>query len=273
MKKVFLIATMIGYATAVPLPDYPYVYSPATHGPVSNPAYGQNTDAAPALPQTAGEKLQTTSGYVPSAYPRYKNSANYELNFSLSYGFDATPGNPYSCDMLGLELEGAYYFTQHQAVTLSLGFASGGDTENFWFQDAPGAPLYPWTDSYDRSSITLMAGYRYAHRVGFMEVQVGAKCGLDVQILDPEFGPGWSDYYYGDNVWDFGKSHTAAGMSYAGYVNLCFPINRRSFFYLGYQYRGSTAKPHAKYREPYNLNIETKSMRWHEVRLGASFSF
>lgn len=280
MNKILLTCLMTGTVVAAPLPDYPVVYDPTVRGPVQNPAYAKTRRAVPAatplqqpppaLPEAyAAQRHPATTA---QHYPRYMDSSNYEFTLSVNYGFKACPDNAYACDMLGFELEGAYYLTNHQAITLSFGFAGGGDDENFWVIPED-APPYPWTDSYDRSSITLALGYRFSHRLGrFCELQVGAKCGLDVQSLDTEFGYGWSDPYY-DNPWDCGKRDTVAGMIYAGYVNICFPIARNGSFFVGYQYRGSTAKPSAKYGFPYNMSIETGSMRWHEVRLGVNLTF
>ncbi len=260
-----------GSVWAATTPDYPVIYDPAVGGPVANPAYGK-ADARK-TGEVACAKQTTT-------IPRYMNAANYELNLTLSYGFDATPGDRYACNMVGCEVEGAYYLTQHQALTLSLGFAGGGDTENYWVEGDGHYPGYPWTDSYDRYSVTLMGGYRYVQKIGrYCEVQVGAKCGMDVQILNTDFGLGWSDYDH-DVLDDRGDTHAAVGFGYAGYVNLCFPISKNGYLLIGYQYRGSTAKPHAKYDIPgdpgmsgYRLDIQTHSMRWHEVRVGVSFNY
>ena len=279
MKKPLIACLMVGGAVAAPLPDYPVVYDPVMRGPVQNPAYAAPHPASRSMMPRGNATTSASayaapgySGLTAQHYPRYRDPSNYEFTISVNYGFKASPDNPYSCDMLGFELEGAYYLTDHQAVTLSIGFAGGGDDENFWVTPREGPPI-PWTDSFDRSSVTLALGYRFSHRLSrFCELQVGAKCGLDVQSIDTEFGYGWSDYYY-DNPWDCGKRHTTAGMIYAGYVNLCFPISRNAMLLVGYQYRGSTAKPDAKYGYPYDMSIQTGTMRWHEVRVGAAFTF
>lgn len=273
MKKALISCLLASVAAAAPLPDYPIVYDSAVGGPVQNPAYAAPKRTAPSAaesPAYAGPKHQPSV----QRYPRYMDSANYEFNLSVNYGFKACPDNSYACDMLGFELEGAYYLTDRQAVTLSIGLAGGGDDENFWVTPPPGKGLpYPWTDSYDRSSVTLALGYRFSQRLSrFCELQLGAKCGLDVQSIETEFGYGWSDPYY-DNPWDCGKRDTAVGMIYAGYVNLCFPISRNAMLFVGYQYRGSTARPDAKYGYPYDMKFKTGTMRWHEVRMGATFTF
>ena len=282
MKRLLIACLMVGGASAASLPAYPVVYDPSVRGPVKNPAYMATPprtvpSAMPReAPLPASAPAYAAPGYsAPTVqhYPRYMDSSNYEFNISVNYGFKASPDNPYACDMLGFELEGAYYFTNRQAVTLSIGFAGGGDDENFWVTPHDGHPPVPWTDSFDRSSFTLALGYRFSHRVNrFCDLQVGAKCGLDVQSIDTEFGYGWSDSYY-DNPWDCGKRHTSVGMIYAGYVNLCFPISRNAMLLIGYQYRGSTAKPDAKYGYPYDMSFQTGTMRWHEVRVGAVFTF
>ncbi len=266
IKHIFLASLCTGSLWAAAMPDYPVIYDPSVGGPVANPAYGK-PEAVPDQKHDVGAQVK----HAP-AMPRYRDASNYELNVTLSYDFDATPGDAYACDMAGIDIECAYYLTQHQALTLSLGFSGGGDTENYWVIDPKGS--YPWTDSYDRYSLTLMGGYRYVQKLGrYCEVQVGAKCGMDLQILDTDFGPGWSGYYEG-MIDDRGDTHAAVGFGYAGYVNLCFPVGKNAYLLVGYQYRGSTTKPHAKYDLPgEHLDIRTHCMRWHEVRAGVSINY
>ena len=202
---IFLLMGAGAVAAAAPLPDYPVIYSPAVGGPVANPNYARISPSLPAAPkQTPGSAVaveadrtlpntgQNTLPPVPRT-PRYMRSSSYELDITGSYGFKATPDNLFSCDMVGAELEGAYYFTKHHAFTLSLGIMGGGRTEDLWVIPPNGDPPYPFTDSYDRMSFTLMAGYRYSRRLGrYMLLQAGAKCGMDVQTLDIDYGYGWS---------------------------------------------------------------------------------
>ncbi len=284
---IFLLMGAVAVAAAAPLPDYPVIYNPAVGGPVANPNYARTTSSLPAEPkQTPGAAVATAADRaLPDAgqntlppvprRPRYMNPSCYELDITGTYAFKAAPDNLFSCDMVGAELEGAYYFTKHHAFTLSLGIMGGGRTEDFWVIPSDGGHPYPFTDSYDRMSFTLMAGYRYSRRLGrYMLLQAGAKCGMDVQTLDIDYGYGWSGYPYGYyNDWGPDQSDTAVGMGYAGYVNVGFYISTNVVLHVGYQFRGSTARPKADYEIPGVPVEKVGTMRWHEVRLGFLIRF
>ena len=287
IQTLILLLAGMGVAAATPLPDYPLIYSPAVGGPVANPDYARISPSLPAAPkQTPGSAVaaevdrtlpNTGQNSLPPVprMPRYMRSSSYELDITGAYGFKAAPDNFFSCDMVGAELEGAYYFAKHHAFTLSLGIMGGGRTEDLWVIPPDGDRPYPFTDSYDRMSFTLMAGYRYSQRIGrYMLLQVGAKCGMDVQTLDIDYGYGWSGYPYGDyNDWGPDQSDTAVGMGYAGYVNVGFYVSTNVVLHVGYQFRGSTARPKADYEMPGVPVEKVGTMRWHEVRLGFLIRF
>ncbi len=280
MKTPFIcFASLAAVAAAAPLPDYPVVYNPQTGGPVSNPAFGrQEVAPAPSVPSPVQAQPGFQTPPVSPTYrlPRYMDPTCYEVNVSFEYGFKATPDHRYACDVVGAELEGAFTFAKRQAVTLSLGFAGGGQTNDFWVVDDDNF-VYPFTDSYDRTSFTLMVGYRYTQPVGKnWVVQVGAKCGMDVQTLDIDYGFGWSGYYYDYpyyDEWNDGQRDTDVGLAFAGYVNIGYRLSPNAMLYVGYQFRGSTAQPKMNYDIPDVPHEKTGSMRWHEVRLGISFNF
>lgn len=195
--------------------------------------------------------------------PRYRNPHAYALDVHAAYGFSAAPSSRFETDMFGIEVEGAFYFTPRQAVTLSLGIAGGGDDHRYWMGDDRGN-YWPFTDSYDRTNVTLMAGYRFTQPLGrFVTLNLGAKCGLDVQYLSVDYGYGFRDW------WDDGdQDGTAAGLGYAGYVGLTFQLTRNTSLEIGYQYRGATTKPKAKSGCWDAPDFKASSMRWHEMRVG-----
>lgn len=254
MKKVHYLLTLLvaGSAMASTLPDYPVVYSPEAGGPVPNPAYAGQSAA-----------VTTTTTYAQGTLGRFT------LDVNTGYGFNAAPDSKFSCDIVSLDLEGAWYFLPHHALTLSLGYAGGGRTDNYWVRDRHG--YVPFTDSYDRDSFTLMGGYRYSHMLGsYVLLQFGGKCGMDVQTIDMDYGYGWryEPYDYHD-----GQNDTKVGMAYAGYVWLGFFVSQNTCVHVGYQYKGSTAKPAPSSGYPDVPDFRSHSMRWHEVRFGITMHF
>ena len=280
MKKQFFILALLGTATAAQaasLPDYPVVYNPQTGGPVQNPNYAQTPppsapapQAMPASPQSYPAADGQPQGYYSPLVPRYMDPSSYEVGLNLEYGFKASPDHRYACDIAGFELEGAYRLSKRHAITASIGFAGGGQTNDFLVVNPHGG-FDPFTDSYDRSSFTLMVGYRFTQPLGRRWVlQLGAKCGMDVQTLDIDYGYGWR-WPYDD--WGDGQRDTDVGLAYAGYVNFGYRLTSNTVLYVGYQFRGSTAEPKMNYSIPEVPHEKAGSMRWHEVRIGASFRF
>lgn len=262
---LLLALAACGSALAAPLPDYPVVYSPETGGPVPNPAYHARSAQAPA----ASQAPQGTQMQAPTPPQELAHQGRYTLNANVGYAFKATPDSSFACDMATFEIEGAYYLVPHHAITISMGYAGGGSTRDFWVQD--GRYHAPYTDSYDRDSYTVMAGYRYSRMVGrYAILQVGAKAGLDVQSINVDRGYGWHSYPYGTVN---GQDGTAAGMAYAGYANVGFFLSESTCVHIGYQFRGSTAKPSANSIWPDEPKYYTHSMRWHEVRVGFTVQF
>lgn len=261
MKKTIITLVLLatGSALASPLSPFPYIYSPAARGPVPNPAYRQTS--------TPGE--QETSHTPAQQMDSTPAPLRYSLGITGGYAFKAVPNDRYACDMSTAEIEGAYFLRPRHAVTLSLGYAGGGSTRDYWLRDDRG--YTPFTDSYDRSSFTLMGGYRYSRSFGrYFLLQVGAKAGMDVQTLDVDYGPGWHPYPYGHFR---GQDGTAVGFAYAGYANVGFFITETACLHIGYQFRGSTAAPTADSEIPDIPNFRTHSMRHHEVRLGLTIHF
>lgn len=258
MKKISLLIAALAAAQALaaaPLPDYPIVYSPEAGGPVPNPAYAAARKQAPAAaaPQAAQQAPM-----------------RYSLGITAGYAFRAVPGSKFACDMSTAELEGAYYVAPHHALTFSLGYAGGGSTRDYWTRDDRGG-YTPFTDSYDRDSFTVMAGYRYSRMLGrYVILQLGAKAGMDVQSIDVDYGPGWHPYPYGHYK---GQDGTEVGMAYAGYAHVGFFITESACLHVGYQLRGSTAAPKADSEMPEVPDFRTHSMRWHEVRIGLTVNF
>lgn len=260
MKKNSLVIALLAAGqtlAAAPLPDYPVVYSPEVGGPVPNPAYAaarsQARSAAPAAAQSQAPE----------------QPLRYALEINAGYAFKAVPDSRFACDMTTAELEGAYFIMPHHAVTLSLGYAGGGSTRDYWVWNGKG--YTPFTDSFDRSSFTVMAGYRYSRMLGrYVLLQTGVKAGLDVQTLDVDYGPGWHPYPYAR--YD-GQDDTVAGLAYAGYASVGFFITESACLHAGYQFRGSTASPSAASEIPDVPDFRAHSMRWHELRVGLTVHF
>lgn len=256
MKKTLLLLALAG-AAAAQTPDYPVIYSPAAGGPVPNPAYHHQ---------------QAPANTAPAAYGQPNRPTRYSADLLIGYGFLAVPDSKYATDVTTCELEGAYRLSARQELTLSLGLAGGGETNDYWINNPHRHESYPFTDSFDRLSFTVMAGYRFTQPLTrSISLQLGAKCGMDVQTLDVDYGYGWSGnpyYRYRD-----GKSDTCVGMAYAGYAHLLFRVTNNAELMVGYQFRGSTAKPSPKSNDPEWTPAHVSALRWHEVRIGASFHF
>lgn len=276
MKKISIALAMVGLAAAQ-MPEQPYVYSAEAGGPVANPSYrGHRTAYSQQQPAIAAYQRMAPAGQgylvIPRMAPPFQR---YSVDFTLGYGFMAVPDSKYATDVATFELEGAYNLTPQQSVTLSLGLAGGGETNDYWVREGGKhghADYYPFTDSFDRYSFTLMAGYRYTQPLTrWISLQAGAKCGLDVQTLDVDYGYGWSGYPYGDYC--DGRSNTKAGMAYAGYVNVLIHVSPHADVVVGYQFRGSTAKPTPETYDRDQSQARCGAMRWHEVRIGAAFHF
>lgn len=253
MKKTLLILALVG-AAAAQTPNYPVIYSPAVGGPVPNPAY---------QPQNAAQR--------PAGAQLPANPYRYSGDLLIGYGYLAVPNSKYATDVVTCTLEGAYNFTPQHAATLSLGLAGGGETNDYWVYDPNHHESYPFTDSFDRTSFTVMAGYRFTHPLTrSVSLQLGAKCGLDVQELDIKYGKGWSAYPY---KYRGTKSDTSVGMAYAGYANLLFHVAKNADLVLGYQFSGSTAKPSPSSDDPQWPRHNISTLRWHEVHAGVIFHF
>ena len=257
MKKTLLFLALVG-AAAAQTPNFPVIYSPETGGPVANPAYHSQ------IPPV-----------TPAAYYSASVPTRYAFDLLIGYGFKAVPDSKYATDVASCELEGAYRLSARQEVTFSLGLAGGGETNDYWVSEY--GPHHhhessPFTDSYDRLSFTVMAGYRFTQPITRrVSLQLGAKCGMDVQTLDVDYGYGWSGYPY--NRYSDGKSDTKVGMAYAGFANIVFHVTPYSDVVVGYQFRGSTAKPEPKSDSPDWPGAHVGTMRWHEVHVGAIFHF
>ena len=258
MKKSHFLLTLLAASSslAAALPNYPTIYSAEAGGPVPNPNYA-----------TASSSYTTST---PS--PTGANLGRYALDINFGYGFKATPDNKFACDMASVELEGAYYVAPHHALTLTLSFAGGGRTDDYWTQvGGHRGEFYPFTDSYDRYSYSLMAGYRYSRMLGrYAFLQVGAKGGLDIQRLDVDYGYGWHAYPYESYK---GQDDTAAGFAYAAYAYVGFFVTQSICLHVGYQFKGTTAKPTADSGYSDVPRFRGETMRWHEVRAGVTIHF
>lgn len=251
MKKTLILLALVSAAAANTL-NPPLIYSPAVGGPVPNPAY---RGAASATAADAARK-----------------PTPYAVDLTIGYGFLAVPDSKYATDMVAFELEGAYKLDAHHALTFSVGYAGGGECHDYWVHERGGENRdYPFTDSFDRTCFTMMVGYRFTQPLTqSICLQVGAKCGMDVQTLDIDYGYGWSSAY---KRYRHDKVDTAVGMAYAGYANVLFRIARNTDLMAGYQFRGSTAKPSPSSNDPIWTPARVTALRWHELHVGVMFHF
>lgn len=269
IKKIYLALALVGIAAAQQA-NYPTIYSPEAGGPVPNPAYHSQA----AAPVISGYALPAPTPMQSSYFAGPTKPINrYMIDLTIGYGFKGVPNSKYATDVTTCELETAYNLTYHQSLTLSFGITSGGKTNNYWVRDERPHhhDLTPFTDSFDRYSLSIMGGYRFTQPLlGGVSLVLGAKCGLDVQTIEIDYGYGWSGYPYNCEK---GNRDTKAGMAYAGYASLLFHVSQNSALLLGYQFRGSTCKPSPDSEYSESGRIHSRTMRWHEVRIGLSCRF
>ena len=242
--------------------------SPPTPPPAATVSAFSPSTAGGAVPEEQGKYAAPDTAAQIYCADAEDQVQRWSFDVNVGYGFEAVPDSEYACDMTTVEAEGAYYLAPHHALTLSLGFAGGGRTNDYcvaW------GPFYvPFTDSFDRNNFTLMGGYRFSHMIGrYAILQVGAKAGLDVQSLRVDKGFG----RHLDDCCSHGKSDTAAGLAYAGYAMIGFFVNENTCVHLGYQFRGATSKPSVSNPMPWGEDYKAHSMRWHEVRVGFTYHF
>lgn len=67
------------------------------------------------------------------------------------------------------------------------------------------------------------------------------------------------------------KTDIKAGFGYAGYAHISVEVMPQTFIEVGYQYRGSTTQPRARFAdwgEASSAGQKAANLRWHEVRVG-----
>ena len=279
MKKtlVTLLALAPAVSFAAPLPAGIPVYNAPAAAPAAQPA----TLSTPApvestvVPDPA--PVQETE-YAPYAAPLadYTENPRGAITAHFLYGFNASPSSEFATDVFGVQLQGAWCFTPHQALTLDLSFAGGTAHERLAAMDDA---HHAWMERYRfyRSRISLMTGYEVRvplNRARNAFFYAGAKAGLDIAMLsvtDP-------DRYYYDHGRYYDDFHTRAtvGFAYAGTAGFSFRFSRNGYVEVGYQYFGSTAEPDVTYRSRYHhtrTKLQARSMRWHEVHLGMGIRF
>lgn len=210
-------------------------------------------------PLSPAQEIPPAADFMPE--PRL---SRYTFAMNAFYGFNAAPDSPYSADMAGIELGGAFYMTPRQALTLSISVAADTQTRDCW-----GDHCNPFDNPYDRVDISLLAGYRFTQPLGrYISLTLGAAGGLDIQRLAVNCycrdRRGWYDEYQ--------ASGTRCGFGYAGYAEIGILLAPRARFTVGYQYHGATTKPEAKDHISGD-RYSAKDMRWHEVRMGVDFCF
>ena len=268
------LAAAAGAATAPPKPE--------EHGPVWSSVHRQH-------------KQPTTQ--APPAPPVDSDTIPYEdlrrdVHASLFLGLPSTKHKAYSCNLYGLEVEYARHLTRHHSFTLSASMANGSKDKGKWA--VVDGERIPFTNEYRRTSVCLMAGWRTSlHLSSSLLLSAGAKAGIDIHVLNVDFGRNWladderhknehHDHYHSDSDSDpwcnkhdsYGNNHAKVGFAYAlsGTVSYC--ISYSSAIFVGYTYRASTAAPDA---EPGNAadppRVRTSAMGWHEIHIGYSKYF
>ncbi len=199
------------------------------------------------------------------------------------YGFCSASGDPCAADLWGMEAEFAYAFTPRQAITLSLSFGSGGNSDVNVMQ-TPEGPV-PVSEDFTRSDFTLMLGYRFTQRLTEKtRLSFGIKGGLDVQHLSfddyeaarRDEGHWEYDDVTGERVFvdgDHRYGETTCGLAYAASVTLTTRVGAHTQLLLGYQFRGATTEPDAPSTIPGGPVSAAGALHWHEIHLGARFVF
>lgn len=203
---------------------------------------------------------------VPGANPGW-TSSRWNLSAMALYAFNAAPDSEFADDMAGLEVEGAWQMTTHQALTISLHGIGTSHDHRYWVESQ--GHYFPYERGFDRSDFALMVGYRITvpvvKRVSF---QASVKGGVDIQYLGVDDNYGHS-HYWDERTYD----DTAFGFAYAASAGLTFEVTPQVSIVAAYQYMGSTAKPSIRHSFPEGRSYVGKSMRWHAVKAGVHIRF
>ncbi|MDO5450980.1 MAG: outer membrane beta-barrel protein [Akkermansia sp.] len=274
-----LLALGSGAALAAPVPAHLPVYTGPGAPAAANPVY----DAAPAYTPAAAP-VQAEQAAVPmpesapaAGVPFYREPVGrHEVSARFLYGFSAAPSSEFETDVFGLELQYGWHFTPAQALTLTMGFASGSeDCHSATLQE--GGDIWEECYRFSRGRFSLMGGYQVSRNLTpWMSVYAGAKAGLDVSTFEIRNRGMVSRTHRGHYDCCDDHSHSTGGFAYAGTVGMSFNVSPRVTLDLGYQYYGSTTKPKVQYNAWYgdaSTPLKGRSMRWHEVHVGATFHF
>lgn len=248
---------------AAPAPE------PVTLSPAPSTAYSPAMQPAAAVPEVVD---------IPETapLPPYVDQPMHGVSLHLLYGFSAAPDNEFATDVMGLNVQGVWFFTPHQAFTLDISFAGGWDHARLAALDDH---EHHWLERYkfSRSRISIMPGYEVrvplnrARNVYFI---AGGKAGLDIAMMHVT---DTDSYYYdhGHYYEDF-RTKGTVGFAYAGMAGFSIRCSHSTWLDIGYQYFGSTAEPDVTYRSRNHhsrTKLQAHSMRWHEVHIGTTFRF
>lgn len=258
---ITLLTLLPAVSLAAPLPTGVPVYGGA-------PAQESVTLQSPAMEMV-------DAAYTAPAIP-YVENTRYGFSAHFFYGFNGSPRSEFATDVFGIAMQGRWFFTPHQSITLDLSYGGGSDHERLAAMDGH---HHGWYEHYRfyRSRLSLMPGYEVRlplNQARNAYFYAGAKAGLDIAMLSVTD----NDRYYYDHGRYYDDFHTkaTAGFAYAGTAGFAFRFSRHGYLEVGYQYFGSTAEPDVTYHSRYSpsrTKLQARSMRWHEVHIGVGMSF
>lgn len=225
---------------------------------------------------------------TPALAPKAEKK-NYDASLSIGYAVDASDHGIYAANMLVTELELARVFTPHHAFTLSALYGLTSENHDGLRWDS--RSVRPFTDNYDRWTLSLLGGYRFTQPLGSrVSLQLGVKGGLDLQHLKVDYGRNYEakekHQFDGYNPLTGNKMHTpnddctlALGLAYAAYTNLHFNLHSteegsKISAFVGYAIWNSTARPRAYLSSgAHPIKQKADAILRHEIRVGLSITY
>lgn len=285
---ISLLALLPAVSIAAPLPAGVPVYgasvaAPAAPAAVQQPVQQPVTLSAPAPAAEASPIMETAVPAPDAMNVPYTESGvafhdvqRFGFSMHMFYGFNGSPSNEFATDVFGVALQGAWFFTPHQALTFDITYAGGSDRIRLAAMDDQ---QHQWMEHYRfyRSRLSFMPGYEVrvplnpGHSAYFY---AGAKAGLDISMLHVSDNDHY--YYHHGYYYEDMRTKATAGFAYAGTVGFSFRFSRTGYVDVAYQYFGSTAEPDVTYSSRHHYartKLQARSMRWHEVHLGVGTRF
>lgn len=261
MKRFLSLLLVVLVAPAWAEPDYPVVYATSPEEP-----------ASAATPRTSGIS---------------------QVGLSFGYGFNSSSGDTYTSNMFLAEAETAWLLNRYHALTATLHFAIGKEDHDGFRQD--GQTRRYFTDNYDRSSLSLMLGYRFTAPLNpAVSLTLGTRGGIDLQNLKVDYGRNGRSYTHHHANWfdpddedtrerEWTDETLALGLAYSAHASMAINMNYlldinsenyRADLVIGYAIWGSTTQPTARLTggaHPIKQRADTLLLQ--EIRAGISITF